>query len=184
MDEVLSPSSSSPQSSSSSSPSGEPEVGVGEGVREEGEEVREGIEEVREGIEELREGREEMGRVGEEVGKLWGEMRELREIRGSTEREERPKFNSGENVEVLVGSTPELGTEVGSPGFGDPRQVSTVLVTVMVFVFVLVRVTYLGPLLRGGGWTSPKMQVVMDITHRELSCARATAARKRVRKAA
>jgi hypothetical protein len=36
----------------------------------------------------------------------------------------------------------------------------------------------------GGGWILPKAQVAMDITHCELSCARVTAARKRVRKAA
>ena len=166
MEEVLSPSSSPPQSSSSPSPSGEPEVGVGEGVREEGEEVREG--------------RDEMRKEGEEVGKSIEEMRELRETGGLTEREERPKLNSGKDMEVLVGSTPELGIEVGFPGFGDPRQVSTVLVTVMVFVLV----RYSGPLLLGGRWTSPKVQAVIDITHRELSCARVTAARKRVRKAA
>ena len=119
--------------------------------------------------------------VEEEVEEL-GEMNEMRETVDTTEREERPKDNPGKGSEVLVGSTPELGTEVGFPGFGDTISVSGVLVTVMVFVTIMI--LGLCPWLFEGGWTSSKMQVVMGITHRESSCARATAARKRVKKTA
>ena len=96
---------------------------------------------------------------------------------------------------MLVGLTSEFATEVCFPEFRDPgvEQDWIVLVTVTVlylgsiFVFVLKTVTYEGTgfeELLGSGWTLPEGQIVMDITHCALSCARATAARKRVKKTA